>query len=135
MALVSVGSSRTIGVQPGSPQNPAVFMARGVTPGEYQLQFSIRGAVQGPIVDWSGSTIRLEGRDISGGFRIDRTPDHPIDFVLELNRSTGTVTGSVVNNRMEPVPNVTVVLIPDARGSWKSASTDAAGNFQINSVA
>ena len=87
------------------------------------------------MVDWIGTTIRLEGRDISSGFRLDRATDNPIDFVLELNRSTGTVNGSVVNNRMEPAPNVTVVLIPDARGAWKNALTDADGNFQITSVA
>ena len=61
-----------------------------------------------------------------------------LDFMGRVGRIR-TVEGVVVNQNREPVPNVTVSLLPDLarRGRtdlYKSASTDANGRFKIERI-
>jgi hypothetical protein len=57
-----------------------------------------------------------------------------------LGTNAGVVEGSVVNDRDEPLTNVSAVIIPDPpyRGRadlYKIGTTDAYGRFQVNGVA
>jgi len=132
--LVSTGTQRQFSVQPVSPQNPASLVARGVTPGEYRLMYSVMGDIGEDMLDLLSTTIRWGGVDVSDGFRIDRTPDNPIEVVFQVNQNTGGVSGTVVNSRMEPVSNVMVALIPDRKGAFKSEWTDDAGKFRFDRI-
>jgi hypothetical protein len=117
---------------PGAGQNaepvlgqPGSFIARNVSPGDYSVSMSTSGR---SIAYYK--TTRVEGIDTAGRFRIDRVPGRPIEVVFGL--STGTVSGTVTNNKLEGVSGATVVVY-GPRGSFYATSARD-GQFQIPSV-
>src|SRR6185295_4854975 len=48
---------------------------------------------------------------MSDGLRLDRAPTGTLDILVSTG--TGSLDGSVQNERQQPEPNVTVVLTPD----------------------
>jgi hypothetical protein len=83
-------------------------------------------------------SIRLGDVDVlNGGLHLDGRPDAPLEIVI--GTTPGSVDGVVVNQNREPVPNITVSLLPDpgrrARMDlYKAVSTDANGRFKIDRV-
>jgi hypothetical protein len=83
-------------------------------------------------------SIRLGSADVlNGGLHLDGRPDAPLEIVI--GTTPGSVEGVVVNQSHQPVPNVSVSLLPDAARRdrfdlYRSASSDAAGRFKIEQV-
>jgi hypothetical protein len=81
---------------------------------------------------------RLGATDVlQQDLRFDRPPTIPLEIVISSN--TGTVNGTVLNERQEPSVNCIVVLVPSVerrfRGDlYKSASTDALGRVHLEGV-
>ncbi len=66
-------------------------------------------------------SVRLGDADVlNGGLHLDGRPDAPLDIVI--GTTPGSVEGVVVNQNREPVPNVTVSLLPDSRQAWTNGS-------------
>jgi hypothetical protein len=83
-------------------------------------------------------SIRLGGVDVlNGGLHLEGRTDAPLQIVI--GTTPGSVQGIVLDRNHQPVPNVSVSLLPDvARRSrfdlYKSVSSDAAGRFKIEQV-
>src|SRR5262245_48087175 len=78
--------------------------------------------------------MRLNGQDVSRGFHLDGPPQNAIEVELESNRASGSITGIVISDKLEPVPNVTLALIPKGTGAYKNVWTDSNGRFRITQV-
>jgi hypothetical protein len=123
---------------PGPSFNPPAsedgsFTLEGVAPGDFRVQ--IRGL--GP--DGYVKSIRMGNDDVmEGGLHIRSAPENPLEVVIGAN--AGRIQGSVVNARQEPLPNRTVVLVPDLRlrqqaEFFKTATSDGSGRFRIQGIA
>ena len=83
-------------------------------------------------------SVRLGEADVlNGGLHLDGRPDAPLEIVI--GTTPGSVEGIVVNQNRDPVPNITVALLPDpgrrARiDLYRTVSTDASGRFKIDRV-
>jgi hypothetical protein len=83
-------------------------------------------------------TARYGGTDIlNEGLKLDRPPNGPIE--ISVARDAGRLTGSVQNDRQEPSPNVTVVVVSNmpvrARlDLYRMSTTDAMGQFHIDGI-
>jgi hypothetical protein len=84
-------------------------------------------------------SIRFGTRDVmNGGMRID-DPENipPLEIVLGLR--AGTLSGTVVSEKQKPLPNATVVLIPDAErrrwpDSFLTVRTELSGRFTMGRI-
>jgi len=81
-------------------------------------------------------SIRLGSEDLlNDGLHIARQPDGQIDIVL--GTTPGSISGTVRNEKRQPIPNVRVVLVPSRRNRidlFKAARTGEAGEFRFESV-
>jgi len=77
----------------------------------------------------------MNGTDVSNGFRLDSSPDNPIEVQIGSGQASGNVAVTVVNNKMEPVGNVMVAMVPNGRGAYKYAWADMSGNVRFTDVA
>jgi hypothetical protein len=119
---------------------------RNIAPGNYHIYVNpilaplqganpvgIQTAYQGMYV----KSMSIAGVDVmTGGLRLERTPDGPLDIVIGAN--PGTLQGVVLNERREPVPGAVITLFankPEDRiyrtDMYKVSSTDTTGRFQI----
>jgi hypothetical protein len=104
-------------------------------PGDFQVPVRQPAAMLSNLYVRS---IRLGDLDVlNGGLHLDGPPDAPLEIVI--GTTPGWVKGVVRNRDREPVPNVTVSLLPDlgrrARSDlYRTVSTDAAGRFTIEGV-
>jgi hypothetical protein len=98
----------------------------------------VRAAVPSSLQHAYVKSIRLGNADVlNGGLHLDRQPDAPLEIVI--GTTPGVLEGVVVNERREPMPNVTVALVPDAARRarfdlYRSATSDAAGRFRLPDV-
>jgi protocatechuate 3,4-dioxygenase beta subunit len=139
----------------GVPEDPVFFMSqdffgtnapvdrlgnfewKDVNPGPYIVQ--VEGG-SGPGSFFLKS-VTLAGRDIATGF----TASGPAILELVVSSKGGSVEGSVVEkekdvNDEHPVPNATVVAVPEEKyrklpDHFKTGSTDQQGHFTIRSLA
>jgi hypothetical protein len=125
---------------PGSAQVPP---AGKVGPdGKFDLlaaQGDFQVAVSGIPSNSYVKSIRMGNVDImSGGLQVNGPPDGPIEVVIGTDG--GEVTGSVSNERLEPMANVIVALLPDSPllrkrfGLYRSGTTDFAGKFRLQNI-
>jgi hypothetical protein len=83
-------------------------------------------------------SVRLGDVDVlNGGLHLDGRPNAPLEIVI--GTTPGSVEGVVVNQNREPVPNVSVSLLPDSGRRaridlYKAGSTDTNGRFTIERV-
>jgi Carboxypeptidase regulatory-like domain len=83
-------------------------------------------------------SIKLGDADaLNDGLHLDGRPDVPLEVVI--GTTPGSVEGVVMNQNGQPVPNVTVSLLPDVarRGRldlYRTASSDARGRFKIEQL-
>jgi hypothetical protein len=112
-------------------------------PGDYSFgDYSFRTSwnATGPLADGGLylKSARFGGSDIlSGGLHIDGPTSIPLDIVVA--EGAGTLSGSVLNDRKQPVSNAIVVLIPDPplRGRsdlYQNTITDASGKFKMSGI-
>ena len=105
------------------------FRLQGVGIGDFRV--TIRGVPEDGYV----KSMRMGNVDVlDRGLHIDSAPESLLDIVIGANG--GRIDGSVVNTRQEPLPNRTVVLVPDVRlrhriDLYKSISTDGSGRFRM----
>jgi hypothetical protein len=114
------------------PEPDGSFLIDGVSPGDFRV--TIRGIPPDAYV----KAIRIGGSDVlDSGLHLTKAPENPMEVVIGLN--AGQVTGSIVNDRREPVANRTVVLVPNVRlrhrtDLYKKVSTDNAGRFRFQGI-
>jgi hypothetical protein len=95
----------------------------------------VRAAVPPGLQNAYVKSIRLGTADVlNGGLHLDRQPGVPLEIVI--GSTPGTIEGIVLSENRQPVPNVSVALLPDAgrRGRvdlFKSTRSDASGRFRI----
>jgi len=142
MADLRIGSFTPINEVPGlAPSGPSFspppgpdgsFRVEGVSTGDFRV--SIRGVPEDAYVE----SIRLGNSDVlDGGLHLSGPTDSSLQIVIGAN--AGSIEGSVLDSRNQPLPNRTVVLVPDVRLShrsdlYKSASTDASGRFRMHGL-
>lgn len=84
-------------------------------------------------------SIRLGTADVlNSGLQIERQPEGAMEIVLSTN--VATVEGRVVDEKQEPIREVTVALVPDISfrkrtDLFKTATTDASGKFLLKDLA
>lgn len=123
----------------GSPEfnpTPAAdgsFMVDSIPPGNFRV------LLQHMPPDGYIKSMRMSSADVlNDGLRISGVPDAPLEIVIGVN--AGRITGSVADTRSGPLPNRTVVLVPDIRlrqrnDLYRVVSTDVAGRFQMQGIA
>ncbi len=142
MADLRVGSFTQInevpGLTPGGPsfspppEPDGSFRVEGVSTGDFRV--SIRGVPEDAYVE----SIRLGNADVlDGGLHLSGPTDALLQVVIGAN--AGSIEGSVLDSRNQPLPNRIVVLVPDVRLNhrsdlYKSASTDGSGRFRMHGL-
>jgi hypothetical protein len=109
------------------------FVVNDVIEGEYQVQ----------LTDLPASayvkSIRFGAADaLNDGLQMDSRSRDYLEIVLSTNG--GALDGTVVDNNRQPMPNVPVALVPEARyrqrgDLYKTATTDESGNFHLQGIA
>jgi hypothetical protein len=73
---------------------------------------------------------------LNDGLHLQAQPQEELLIVIGTN--PGAIQGRVVDDRKQPVPTASVVLIPEGgirfRVDHKFTSTDASGRFQLTSI-
>jgi len=114
------------------PSADGSFILEGVGVGDFRV--TIRALPQDAYV----KSMHMGNLDVlDGGLRIYGPPGNPLEIVIGAD--AGTIGGTVVNARQEPLANRTVALVPDPplphrSDLYKSVSTDAAGRFRLQGV-
>ncbi len=128
---------RTDGPQAGAASSGSAVMADGTFTLEQVGRDNYRIRVSGmPQNDVKAA--QYGGTDIlNEGIQFDRPPNGPIEIVVSSN--TGSITGTVQNEKQEPSVNVTVVLVPDAPkrsrlDMYRTTTTDAMGQFHVGGI-
>jgi hypothetical protein len=120
------------------PPAAAAIQADGTFTLQQVGQDGYRIAVTGMPRNAYVKSARLGATDVmDAGLRLDRTPTGPLELVIST--TTGTVDGTVLNEKQEPSVNVTFVLVPDAMHRnrpdlYRTASTDALGRIHLEGV-
>jgi hypothetical protein len=132
MRLASNGLQNYMGTAPASP-NPAAdgsFSIAGVLPGEYRV-------IANPSQDFYVKELRYNRLDaLTSPVSVCCNSDSAAIEVV-ISRNVGQIDGVIVDDRMQPVPGVQAVLIPDARQRielYKAATTDQTGRFVMRGL-
>ena len=134
------------GTMRGMVQADGTFSVPNVGPGEYRVyvpplispfQWGAPNIPQG-LQNMYVKSARLGNEDLlRGRVRVSGgTPPGQIEVVVGAG---GRFSGNAMNDRREPVPNVTVVLVPDGasrqrRDLFRTTSTDISGRFSMQGV-
>jgi hypothetical protein len=132
MRLTSNGLQNYMGTAPAS-QTPAAdgsFSLPGVLPGEYRI-------VANPSQDFYVKELRYNRLDaLTNPVSICCNSDSATIEIV-ISRNVGQLDGVILDDRMQPVPGVQAVLIPDARQRtelYKTATTDQTGRFVMRGL-
>ena len=119
--------------QAGATVQPdGTFTLQQVGPGNYRV--NVAGMPRDAYIKFA----RLGPTDVlNEGLHVERQPSMPLEIVLGTD--SGTVDGTVTNNKQEPSVNVTVALVPDPAHRnrselYRSAATDSQGRFHFGGV-
>jgi hypothetical protein len=121
------------------PSADGSFVLEGVPPGDFRVTLGFPGARPSLPPDAYVESMRLGTADVlEGGLHLSGQPRDGLEIVVGANG--GSVRGAVVNGGRDPVPNATVVAVPDASDRhradrYKSVSSDVSGRFQIQGLA
>ncbi len=125
------------GVPAPNLQPDGSFIFKGVGPGNYRVSVREMGDSLSQRIYFK--SMRLGVVDVlNDGLHIDGKPESPLEIVIGAD--VGTLDGSVVNEKMEPVANATVAIVPDATplhrpDLYKNLSTDLSGRFHTQGIA
>jgi protocatechuate 3,4-dioxygenase beta subunit len=117
---------------PATPGADGSFIIQPLYSGNYRI------VVGPPLQNAYLKAIRFEDRDVlETGLLLDRAPSNPATIVISANAAV--VTGTVMNDKQQPVPNAVVALVPerDRRSNtqlFKNATTDRTGQFRIQAI-
>ena len=92
---------------------------------------------------WQGAyvkSMRLGDVDVfTGGLRLERQPDMPLDIVIGAN--PGSLQGQVLNDRREPSVGAVITVFANEPADrlyrtdmYRVSSTDTAGRFQLQGL-
>jgi hypothetical protein len=104
-----------------------------VSPGDFRV--NVNGIPAYAYV----KSVQLGGEDaLRNGVHITRSVDNPLQIVIGIDG--GTISGSVVDEKLAPFANATVALVPEPADLrrrpdlYRNAVTDAAGNFELTTI-
>jgi len=152
LGQLRVSLRRDPAISAASPSSYSIPFPNGTftvegTAGDYRVNLApilnVGPASPGPpfglprtLQDAYVKSIRLGGADVlNDGLHLEGPPGSPLEIVLDTN--PGTVEGSIVNERQEPVSDVSVVLVPDVRRRtelYRVEPTDPSGRFHFDRV-
>jgi hypothetical protein len=115
------------------PEADGSFHLDGIAPGDFRIS-TIHGVPEDAYVQ----SIRLGDDDVlEGGLHLTGPTNALLQVVVGAN--AGSIEGSVVDSRNQPLANWTVVFVPDGRLSrrtdlYKNVSTDGSGRFRMHGL-
>jgi hypothetical protein len=121
------------------PSADGSFVLEGVPPGDFRVTLGFPGARPSLPPDAYVVSMRLGTADVlEGGLHLSGQPRDVLEIVIGANG--GRVSGTVVNGGRDPVPNATVVAVPDAgdrhrTDRYEGVSSDASGRFHLQGLA
>jgi hypothetical protein len=133
MRLVTSGMQTFVGFAPSAqPAADGSFSIAGVLPGQYRVTVP-------PSQDFYVKGIRYERADaLTDPIEVSRRNSESGTMEVVISRNVGQVDGVIVDERMQPVPGVQAVLIPDGNRSrtelYRNATTDQTGRFTIRGI-
>jgi len=116
--------------RPTSPDGSFELEEVGV--GDFRV--TLQGLPTGAYI----KSMRMGNADVlDGGLQLRSAPENPLEIVISLE--AGSIAGNVVNARGEPLPNRTVVLVPDVRlrhrnDLFTTTVTNRSGQFQMQGL-
>jgi len=109
------------------------LLIRGITPGKYRLSLNRIQTLYIKSIRWGTTDITDAPLDLMAGVPA-RT-----ELSIVLGSDGGELTGTVANEKSEPVQGAMITLVPTgqhrSRPFYKNANTDAAGHFTIRGIA
>jgi hypothetical protein len=110
------------------------FEWKSVPAGRYYIQLAGDGNAS---PDWFLKSVSAGNRDIGDAGLTISGGSAVIDLVASANGAV--VDGVVTNHKSEPVPNATVVLVPEARlrqctDRYRKTVTDQSGHFTLHGI-
>lgn len=129
----------------GAVQPDGTFSLQGAGPGDYRMYVQPflspfqwgPPAVPQQLQNAYLKSIRLGSLDIlSDGLQLAGASPGEIEIVLGPG---GRLSGQVTNEKREPLPNVTIALVPDLafrerHDLYRTGATDTSGRFQIHGI-
>jgi len=129
----------------GMIQADGTFNLQNVGPGEYRIYVPPLIApfqwgappIPQPLQNMYVRSARLGNEDLlKSRVRIEGNVPGQIEVIIGAG---GRFNGNAMNERREPVPNVTVVLVPDGayrqrRDLYRTTSTDISGRFSMQGI-
>jgi hypothetical protein len=105
----------------------------GVLPGEYRV-------VVAPMPEYYVKSVSFERSDaLSSTITIEEPRSGVPGLEVVLSPNVGRIEGVVTDDRLQPVPGVQAVLVPDRNRDrvelFKAVTTDTAGRFTMSGVA
>jgi len=126
------------GLPPGGPgfapppQPDGSFRLESVSVGDFRI--SLMGLPENSYV----KSMKFGNADVlDAGLHLYAAPGSVLEIVIGAN--AGSVQGSVVNSRFEPLPNRIVALVPEPRlrhrtDLYRSVATDSSGRFRLRGL-
>jgi protocatechuate 3,4-dioxygenase beta subunit len=116
---------------PQTPNADGIFAFRGTIPGEYRLAF------YGLPADLHVKEIRYNNRNVvDEAMQISASDGGTLNIILSAK--SGQVTGTVVDEKLQPVQAIQAVLVPDRHRErtdlFKTVLTDQAGRFNFRGI-
>jgi hypothetical protein len=133
MRLITNGLQNFLGASPsGQAAGPdGSFSIAGVLAGEYRLTVP-------PSQDFYVKELRYDRSDaLNNPVEVSRRNSDSGTMEVLISRNVAQIDGVIRDDRMQPVPGVQAVLIPDSRGRtelFKTATTDQTGRFVMRGV-
>lgn len=117
-------------INPPLPAADGSFSLEMVPPGPYRVSLSP------PMQNGYVKSVQL---DDSEGIHTGITVRGPAQLRIIVSARPGTVQGRVLNDRNEPIPNSTIVLVPDTdlrsrTDLFRNATTNASGEFRLSGL-
>jgi Carboxypeptidase regulatory-like domain len=131
---------------PATPAGNGSFTVQNVGPVGWDFEIYVRGMPPGGYV----KSIKLGTQDVlnakfypepgdsqRGGLHIDGAVDRPLEIVLGIG--TGSIEGTTVDERQQPAPYRTVVLLPDVPlrhrfDLHRVTTSDTFGKFRVTNI-
>jgi 5-hydroxyisourate hydrolase-like protein (transthyretin family) len=113
------------------------FEFANVRNGNYRMVVDLLNNL--PLPNAYLKSIRLGIADVlNAGLQLDRQPETALEIVIGTD--TVTLDGRVLDNKQQPVPGISVVMVPDSArrlrsDAFKTASTDELGRFRFTGAA
>ena len=130
----------------GAVQPDGTFILQSVAPGDYRMYVTPfivpfqwgAPAISQQLQNMFVKSIRLGGVDVlADGLRVEGGGPGDIQILMG---SGGRFQGQTSDEKHQPLPNVTVALVPDLgfrgrRELYRSTSSDISGRFQMQGIA